>query len=181
MGVKTQKINESKKADVAKIKEQLEQTRDVLFTDFRGLNVDQITRLRNSLREQETEYKVVKNGSTRIAMSEMGLPDVSEFLFGPTALALVRTDPGPVAKVILDFARDSSVQVKGGIVGGRVLTPEEVKALSELPGREQLLAMLMNTMNAPVQKLVYGLQGVLQNLVLTVKAVADKKSQEGSE
>ena len=77
-----------------------EDVNDVLFTDFRGLSVAEITQLRNTLREAETEYKVVTNNYTKIAMQEMGLPDASEFLFGPTALALVRNEAGPVAKTI---------------------------------------------------------------------------------
>ena len=180
MAVKTQKINQRKTEAVQKVKQQLESARDVLFTDFRGLNVSQISELRKALRDTETDYRVVKNAYTKIALQEMGFPDVSEYLFGPTALALVKRDVGPVAKAIIDFSRNSTVQMKGGIIGGRVFSFEEVKALSELPGRDQLLAMLMRTMNAPVQKFVFGLNAVVQKLVLTIKAVGDQKAAEES-
>jgi large subunit ribosomal protein L10 len=119
---------------------------------------------------------VVTNNYTKIAMQEMGLPEVSEFLFGPTALALVRKEAGPVAKTILDFGRDASVSIKGGIVGGKVFSLDQVKALSALPSREQLMALLMGTMNAPLQNLTNCLNGVMQKLVQTLNAIADKKS-----
>ncbi len=96
--MKTTKVNEAKQNAVKAIMTLFEKTNDVLFTDFRGLSVAEITQLRNTLRETETEYRVVKNNYTRIAMQEMGLPDVSGFLFGPTALALLRKEAGPVAK-----------------------------------------------------------------------------------
>ena len=172
------KVNERKQNAVKEIRVLFENANDVLFTDFRGLSVAEITRLRNALRETETEYRVATNNYIRIAMQEMGLPDASELLFGPTALALVRKEAGPVAKTILDFGRDTSVSIKGGIVGGKVISLDQVKALSALPGREQLMALLMGTMNAPLQNLTNCLNGVMQKLVQTLRAIADKKSSE---
>jgi len=177
--MKTTKINETKKNAVNDIRSLFENAKDVLFTDFRGLSVAEIAALRNTLRESATDYKVVKNNYTKIAMEELGLPDVSDFLFGPTALALTKGDVGPVAKVLLDFGRDTSVAVKGGVVGGKVFSLDEVKALSALPTREQLLAMLMGTMNAPLQNLAGCLNGILQKLVRTLQAIAEKKGNEG--
>ena len=177
--MKTTKINETKKNAVNDIRSLFENAKDVLFTDFRGLSVAEIAALRNTLRESATDYKVVKNNYTKIAMEELGLPDVSDFLFGPTALALTKGDVGPVAKVLLDFGRDTSVAIKGGVVGGKVFSLDEVKALSALPSREQLLAMLMGTMNAPLQNLAGCLNGILQKLVRTLQAIAEKKGNEG--
>ncbi len=169
------RINERKKEAVGRIKESLGETRDIIFTDYRGLTVQQITDLRGKLRESKTVYKVVKNDYARIAMQQLGLPDVSSLLAGPTALALVGADVGPVAKVILDFTRDSPLQLKGALVGGRLFAAKDVEALSRLSGRETLLAMLMGTMKAPLQNLVYVMSGVTSKLVRTLAAVADKK------
>jgi large subunit ribosomal protein L10 len=177
---KTQKINAKKQDAVNKIKEHFREVGDFIFTDFRGLNVPQITELRNTLRGNEADYRVLKNNYTKIAMRELGLPDTSEYLFGPTAVAMIKSDPGTVAKAIVNFARDSSVKIKGGLIEGKVLSFEEVKALSDLPSRDQLLAMLLSAMKAPVQNLASGLNGLMQKLVLTVKAVGDKKAQEAS-
>jgi large subunit ribosomal protein L10 len=178
--MKTTKINETKKNAVNEIRTLFENAKDVLFTDFRGLSVSEISQLRNTLREAETDYKVVKNNYTKIAMEELGLPDVSDILFGPTALALTKSDIGPVAKAILDFGKDTSLAIKGGVVGGKVFSLDEIKALSALPGREHLLAMLMGTMNAPLQNLTNCLNGVMQNLVRTLQAIAEKKGSEGA-
>jgi len=169
------RINERKTDAVGRIKETLGSARDIIFTDYRGLTVKQITDLRDKLRESESFYKVVKNDYARIAMQQLGMPDASALLVGPTAIALVSRDAGPVAKVILDFTRDSPLQLKGALVGGRLFGRAEVEALSRLPGRETLLAMLMGTMKAPVQNLVYVMNGVTSKLVRTLAAVAEKK------
>ena len=114
------RINERKSEAVGRIKETLGGARDIIFTDYRGLTVEQITDLRDKLRESATAYKVVKNDYARIAMKQLGMPDASSLLAGPTALALVGRDVGPVAKVILDFTKDSPLQLKGALVGGRL-------------------------------------------------------------
>lgn len=172
------RINERKKEAVGRIKETLEGARDIIFTDYRGLTVQQITALRGKLRETATAYKVVKNDYARIAMQQLGLPDASSLLTGPTALALVGRDVGPVARVILDFTKDSPLQLKGALVDGRLFGAGDVEALSRLPGRETLIAMLMGTMKAPLQNLVYVINGVTSKLVRTLAAVAEKKKSE---
>lgn len=169
------RINERKKQAVGRIKEILEAARDIIFTDYRGLTVEQITSLRGKLRETESAYKVVKNDYARIAMEQLGMPDASSMLTGPTALAFVGRDVGPVAKAIIDFAKDSPLQLKGALVGGRLFAAKDVEALSRLPGRDTLLAMLMGTIRAPLQNLVYVMNGVTGKLVRTLAAVADSK------
>jgi large subunit ribosomal protein L10 len=169
------RINERKRQAVGRIKDTLGGAKDIIFTDYRGLTVQQITDLRARLRESSTSYKVVKNDYARIAMEQLGLPDASALLVGPTALALVDRDAGPVARVILDFSKDSPLQLKGALVGGRLFGRADVEALSRLPGRDTLIAMLMGTIKAPVQNLVYVMSGVTGKLVRTLAAVADKK------
>jgi len=169
------RVNDQKREAVGRIKESIATARDIIFTDYRGLTVAQITDLRGKLRGSRTVYKVVKNDYARIAMSQLGLPDASALLAGPTAVALVPTDVGPAAKVLLDFTKESPLQVKGAIVGGRLFGAKDVEALSRLPGRETLLAMLMGTMKAPLQNLVYVINGVPSKLVRTLAAVAEKK------
>ena len=172
------KVNDEKRQAVASIKESLGAVRDIIFTDYRGLNVAEITALRDKLRETSTSYRIVKNRYTKIALADLGLPDVADMLIGPTAVALVAADAGPAAKVLIDFGRDTTVRLKGGILDGRLVSIEDLDALSRLPGREQLLAMLMSAMNAPLQNLVYAMNGVTQKLVRVLQAVADKKKEE---
>lgn len=178
MAEKTQKIQPYKTEGVQKIKELIEGSQDVIFTDFRGLNVSQITELRRSLREKEAEYRVVKNNYARLAMNELGFPFEEDFLVDPTALALARADIGPITKVLFDFTRDSTLKIKGGLVEGRVVSPAEVEAISKLPGRNDLYAMLMGTMNAPLTNLVFAMNGIVTKLVRTVQAVADSKDKQ---
>ena len=175
MAEKTQKIQPYKTEGIQKIKELIESSQNVIFTDFRGLNVAQITELRRSLQEKESEYRVVKNSYARLALRELGFPFEEDFLVDPTALALVKSDIGPISKVLFDFTRDSTLKIKGGLVDGKVVSSTDVEAISKLPGRNELYAMLMGTMNAPLTNMLYAMNGVVTKLVRTVQAVAESK------
>jgi large subunit ribosomal protein L10 len=175
MGEKTQKIQQYKREAVASLRDSFRQAPGLIFTDYRGLTVAQITDLRRALRKQSAEFKVVKNNYAKIAMAELGLPFEEGFLTNPTAVALARTDIGPVAKTLFDFARESPLKVKGGMVDGQALRVTAVEAISRLPGRLELLAILLGTMNAPLRNLMYVMKGVSSKLVRTLQAVADKK------
>ncbi len=177
MREKTKKVQPYKIEAVNRIKEQIRSCRDVLFTDFRGLNMQQMTELRRQLRAQSAEYRVVKNNFLKIAFAELGFPSADEILVDPTAVALVRQDAGAVSKALFAFAKESPLKVKGGMVGGKVFTPAMVEALSRLPGREALLAMLMGTMNAPLSRLVYTMNELNARLVRTLQAVAEQKAK----
>jgi large subunit ribosomal protein L10 len=149
-----------------------------IFTDYRGLTVEQITNLRGSLRKLGAEYKVVKNNFAKIAFRELSRPDVSAYLVGPTAVALTKDEASQVAKSLMDFARETSVKIKGGLVDGQVFNDRQMEALSKLPSKAELIAKLMGTINAPLQNLVYAMNGVTSKLVRTLAAVADKKKSE---
>jgi large subunit ribosomal protein L10 len=177
MGEKTQKIQQYKSDAVTQLRDKIRQAPGLIFTDYRGLTVAQITDLRRSLRKQAAEYKVVKNNYAKIAMRELGLPFEEDFLTNPTAIALARTDIGPVAKTLFDFAKESPLKVKGGMIEGQALRAPAVEAISRLPGRLELLAMLLGTLNAPLRNLMYALKGVSSKLVRTLQAVADQKAK----
>jgi large subunit ribosomal protein L10 len=177
MGEKTQKIQPHKTEAIARIRSLVEGSRDLVFTDYRGLTVEQITALRRSLREQQVEYRVVKNNYARLALGQMGVPLEEAFLVDPTALALVRSDIAAAAKVLLDFTRDTTLRIKGGLVEGRVVSAAEVEAISRLPGRQELYAILLGTMNAPLTNLMYVMNGVASKLVRALQAVAEKKAE----
>jgi len=179
MATTVKKIQQYKTDAVTKLKEDLAKTQDLVLSDFRGMTFPQMIDLRNKLQEQGTSYKVVRNAFARIALKEAGLPDVSSMLEGPTALAFLGKDPSPAAKVLVDFTRSAPLTIKGGVVSGKVFTAKEIEALSRLPGRLQLLASLMGTMNAPLMNLMYVMNGVSSKLVRTLAAVADKKKAEG--
>ncbi|SDW89462.1 LSU ribosomal protein L10P [Marininema mesophilum] len=156
---------ESKKQVVAEIAEKFQNSKSTIITDYRGLTVAEMNELRSQLREAGVEYRVLKNTMTRRATSESNLNELDEHLVGPTAVAFSQEDVVAPAKVLHTFAKDhQALEIKGGVVEGRVVTLDEVKALAELPSREGLLSMLLSVMQAPVR-----------NFALAVKAVADKE------
>ncbi|TFH49483.1 MAG: 50S ribosomal protein L10 [Lysobacterales bacterium] len=172
------KMQQYKVDALVSITTKLQENKDFIFTDYRGLTVAQITELRRRLRERQAEYRVVKNRYAKIAFKALDMPDVADLLVGPTALALMQDDSSAIAKVLFDFAKEAPVDIKGALVDGQVFDAVQTEAFSKLPRRDQLLAQLMRTMNAPLQNFVYVLNGVTTKLVRTLQAVADKKAQE---
>lgn len=155
------KVQESKKEAVAALKTKFDGISNFIFTDYRGLTVAQITEIRAKLRENDTEFKVVKNRFAKIAMKELGFTEVDDFLKGPTAVAAVPQESNSVAKALFDFANGGMpLSVKGGVVDGMLFDAKQIEAFSKLPSRAQLIAMLMGLMKAPVQKLAGTLQAV---------------------
>jgi len=174
------KIQSYKTEAIESLKEEFKDVKDFIFTDYRGLTVSQITELRNKLRENNATLKVVKNRFAKIALKEMDKESAADYLVGPTAIALARDESGPVAKAILDFGEEAPIEVKGGIIGDKMFSLDEIKAFSKLPTKIELIAKLMGTMRAPIQNVVYVLNAVPQKLVRTLQAVADKKKAEGN-
>jgi large subunit ribosomal protein L10 len=180
MAIVANKIQESKTKAIQEVKDALSQSKDFIFTNYRGLTVGQITALRDQLRGKGAQFKVVKNNFARIAFEQLSAPDVSGYLTGPTAVAISPKDSNEVAKILLDFARETpALQVKGGLVGASVYDAQQVTAFSRLPGRLELISMLMSVMNGPARNLAAALNDIPSRLVRTVKAIADKKSEEG--
>lgn len=180
MGETVKKVQQYKSEAVTKLKADFTKTPDLIFSDFRGLTFPQMIELRAKLGEHGTSYRVVRNAFARIALKEAGLPEVDSMLEGPTALAFLGKDPSPAAKVIVDFTKNASLRIKGGVVSGKVFSAKDIEALSRLPGRLQLLASLMGTLNAPLMNLMDVMNGVSSKLVRTLAAVADKKQAAGA-
>jgi len=148
------RITPAKEESVKALKDEFSQYNGYIFTDYRGMTVEQITTLRRMLMKKDSAYRVVKNRYARIALSQLER-SADEQLVGPTAIALVKGDEAnAVAKDLYTLAADGApLVIKGGIIDGQFFSPEEVEALSKLPGKLELIAMLMSTMMAPVQKL----------------------------
>lgn len=145
-------VSAEKTAAVDQIVTALRGSSAALLTEYRGLTVAQLAELRRSLSGNAT-YAVVKNTLTKIAMRDAGMPDVSDRLSGPTAIAFVTGDPVVVAKGIRDFARaNPSLVVKGGVLEGKTLSAEEFRRLADLESREVLLASLAGGMTANLAK-----------------------------
>jgi large subunit ribosomal protein L10 len=173
------KIQPKKTAAVNDLKAKFDGVKDIFFTNYRGLTVEQITNVRRKLREQKATYKVLKNNFAKIAFRELDLPAVDEYLTGPTAVAFTKADSGPVAKILLDFTKEMPIELKGGIVAGAAYGPKQVEEYSKLPTRMELIAQLLSVMQAPVRNAVYALNAIPTKLVRTLKAIADKKGTQG--
>jgi len=177
MAIIAKKIQENKTKAIGKLKETLGTAQDYIFTDYRGLTVEQITNLRRQLRTKEVEYKVVKNNFARIAFEQLSAPDVSTYLVGPTAVAITPRDANEVAKILYEFLKEvPALQVKGALIGDTVYNAAQTEAFSKLPGRLELISMLMSVMNGPARNLAAALNDISSRLVRTIKAVADKKA-----
>ena len=126
-------------------------------------------------------FRVVKNSYTKIALEELGTVDLSEVFIGPTAMTVIREDPGAAAKVLYNFAKNSTLSIKGGLVDGKAFSADQMERLSKLPGKEHLLAMLLGAVQAPLSNLVYALNGVVQNLAGVLYALQEKKENQTPE
>lgn len=155
---------------VEEISEKLRNSATTIVVDYRGLNVSEVTELRKQLREAGVEFKVYKNTMIRRATAETDLTGIDEFLTGPTAVAFSNEDVIAPAKVLYKFAKDhKDLEIKTGIIEGRVATVDQINALAELPSREGLLSMLLSVLQAPIR-----------NIALAVKAVAEQKESSAS-
>ncbi len=172
------RVTSEKEGFVKNLQDLFGESNDYIFTNYRGLSVSQITELRTKLRGENANYRVVKNRYAKIALKKLEAPQVDEMLIGPTAVAFPKDESGAVAKVIVEYAKEHPVEIKGGIIDGQVFDAQQMEAYSKLPTREELMAKLMGTMNAPLQHFLYALNGVPTKLVRTLQAVADKKKDE---
>lgn len=167
-----------KKAMMEEVYRQLTDSVFLILTDYQGLNVGQTEDLRTRLRAVDAEYHVVKNTMLRRAMTDLDYADVDQALAGPTAMVIGKSDMVDVAKVLCTFIKENEVPViKIGSMTGIVLTPEDVKRISTLPGREALYAQVVGTLAAPLTQMVGVLNQKLCSLLYVLKAVQEKKEK----
>lgn len=170
---------ELKKTVVAQIKEKFEQAHSAVFLDYRGLTVAEVTELRNLCRAQGIEYVVLKNTMVDLALKELNIGGMEEYLKGPTAVAFGMKDAVAPAKVLNDFIKKAKkTTIKCGLVDGQVLDVAGVHALSELPPKEVLIARMMGSLNAPITGFVGVLSATLRSLVYAIDAVRKQKAGE---
>lgn len=173
---------EKKQQVVTEIRTRLENAVAAVLADYRGLNVAEVSELRNQLREAGIEYKVLKNTLTRIAARDLGLGELEQYLEGPTAIAFSPTDPVAPAKILADFAKNhKALELKAGVIEGKVIGLDGLKALADLPTREVLLSQVLGGMKAPLYGLVTVLSGPARNLVYVLNAIKQQKEAGTSE
>jgi len=159
-----------KQQEVNEIVEKMNAANSIVVVDYLGLSVAQVTELRKQLREAGVEFKVIKNTIMRRALDTLELNYHEEVFQGPTAVAFGMEDAVAPAKILSDFAKTAdALELKGGVIEGKVLSKDEIKKIAQLPNREGLLSMLLSVLQAPVRNVAYA-----------VKAIADAKGEDAA-
>ncbi|WFA07667.1 50S ribosomal protein L10 [Tissierella sp. Yu-01] len=167
---------QAKSQVVEEIKEKISNSQSIVLVDYRGLNVEQLTKLRSEYRKAGVDYKVYKNSMMRFAFKDSGLEGFNEYLKGPNAIAFGIDDPVAAAKITAEFAKDNDkLEIKAGIVDGKIIDVAGVKDLAELPPREVLIAQALGGLNAPIQGFANVLQGTIRGLAIVLNQIAEKQ------
>ncbi|KRM18305.1 lsu ribosomal protein l10p (p0) [Ligilactobacillus hayakitensis DSM 18933 = JCM 14209] len=166
----SKEIIAKKAAIVDEVVAKFENASSAVVVDYRGLTVEEVTDLRKQLRESGVEMRVIKNTFLKRAAEKAGYEGLDDTFSGPTAVAFGSEDVTAAARVLVKFAEDhEALEVKGGMIEGKVVSLEEINALAKLPNREGLLSMLLSVLQAPVRNVAYA-----------VKAVADSKDEDAA-
>ena len=154
----SENILKQKEEEVSKLAEKLKEAKIILLTDYRGINVADVTKLRADLRNTNSEYKVIKNNIIKRALDANGESGLDDLLEGPTAIVIGTEDYLEPSKVIYNFSKNNEFyKIKGGIIEGKVMTAEEIITLAKLPSRETLLSMLAGALLGNISKLAVAL------------------------
>lgn len=160
-----------KKYLIAEVEEHLKKSDYVILTNYSGITVDETAELRAQLEENQAEFHVVKNSSLKVAAETLGLPEFGDVLNGPTAIIVGGDNSPGVAKVITKFFKEKKkVEVKSAVLGGKLISTDEVKALAELPSLDALRAQLLGLLSKPATMLVQVLNAPGQEFVNVLQA-----------
>lgn len=155
------KILNQKKEEVSKLAEKMKEAKLILLTDYRGIDVGNVTSLRANLRNTNADYRVIKNNITKRALAECGIEGLENELVGPTAVIMSNDDYLEPSKIIYNFSKDNEYyKIKGGVIEGKVMTAEEIITLAKLPSRETLLSMLAGALLGNISKVAVALDQV---------------------
>lgn len=169
MALKTRNPKDTKEKAIEKITENMKNASSMIFTEYRGMTVAQMTDLRKKLQQNNCTFSVVRNNFARIACENLKLEGVTDFLVGPVAVAFIEGEPNEVAKTIFEYKETApNLVVKCALVDGEFYDAQKIEAYSKLPGKKQLIAMFMSTVNATTAK-----------FVRTLQAIVDKGEQGG--
>lgn len=168
---------QEKVEQVEQLTELFKESQGCWFVDARGLTVKEAQELRRNIRQGDGQMHVFKNNLAAIALKNLDLPEIPEILAGPTAFVFCNSDVAAPAKAIKTFAKDhEALEIKGGMVDGKVYTVEETLKVAELPSKEQLIAMLLSSMQAPIANLARMCNAPAESLARVVQAIADQKA-----
>ncbi len=175
------KTRKQKSEELEELKEKFTRAKGVVFTDYKGLTVAQISQMRRLLRESELDYRVVKNTLAVIAAEDTPVSVAKDQFVGPVGIAIGYDDPVLVAKKVLEYAKGNDMfGVKGGVIEGQFMDLKDLKAVASLPPRDVQLAMLAGAMAAPMSKMASLLQATIRKFGYALnglKELKEKKSQ----
>ncbi len=155
------KVLAKKQSDVEALKEKFEKSKLIILTDYRGINVQDITKIRADLRKADCEYQVAKNTTLKFAAKEANLEGLAELFEGPTAITFSYEDYVEPAKVLYNYAKDSDFyKIKGGVMDGKIISVDEILKLAKLPSREMLLTQLATALLANIRNVAVVLDQV---------------------
>lgn len=173
---------EKKEQLVQKYVDQLKESEAVILADYRGLTVGQLQELRGKIREAEGSFAVVKNTLAQRALTDAGLPVPEEMLFGPVGIGFCGNNIPGVAKAVADFAKaNEALEIKGGLMGDKVLTEGDVKNLAKLPSLDVLRAQMLGLINAPATQLVGVVAGGVRQMVNVLNAYSEQGAEAAAE
>ncbi len=170
---------DSKKEILQELITKLKESKGVVLTDYQGMNVSQISRLRNELKEKRIEFKVVKNTLMEKASEELNVEDLTKDLIGCTAMAFCSDDGIAPARFLKEYFKKNKIdlKIKSGLIDGRVFSPERIMEIASLPSKDVLVAQMINGVKSPLYSLVFILQGPLRGLIYTLEAVKKEKEK----
>jgi large subunit ribosomal protein L10 len=176
-------VKDYKIKNVEDIKKRLDGARAIVLVDYKGINVEEVNKLRGNLRNEKVDYFVSKNTWIRIALNQLGIKDLDNHLVGPTAIAVSKNDEVAPARVLKKFVeteldKKEICNFKIGMIGGILFDANQLKQLAELPSKEELMAKVLYGFNAPITGFVGVLSGVIRKFVLAVDAIAKKKAEQ---
>lgn len=173
--MKEAKLQE-KQAAVAEVVDKMKRAQSLVVLDYRGLTVSEVSDLRSKFREAGVEYKVIKNNMLKRAADELKIEGIDDYFKGPTAVAFGYEDPVAPAKILCKFVKDvNKTEIKGGLLDGKAMDSEGIQSLSKLPSKEELLAKMLGSLNAPITNFALALSAIPRGLACALKAVADQK------
>lgn len=167
---------ETKKRVVADLHDKLKNVKLAVLVDYSGMNVEKISALRNELRGSETEFRVAKNTLLRIASKGTDFDVLEEHIRGPLAIVMGYGDEVEPTKILVDFAeQNEAVEIKAGMLNGKLLSKEDINVLAALPGRDALLGKFLSVLVATQTSLVNVLSGVPRSFVQVLEGYREKK------
>lgn len=168
---------QEKVKNIVEFEDLINGSNSIFLADFSGLDVKKMNTLRDKFHQNSVEIRVIKNTLAKIALHNAGIQDLDSFLNGQNAFAFGHDDPAAPARILFDFAKEyDTPKIRGGIFEGRLIGPDKINVIRNLPSKEQILAQIVSQIQAPVSTFIGVLNEILRSFVGVIDAVIEKKS-----